>query len=83
MSGSYEEWCLNTLRFTVPGSVSIRAMDGRHHNSMKMNLRKVSTKPLSHLSIFWAGPVGNVGRDTETCWRGPRGYLKNILSNIG
>jgi len=52
MCGSYEEWCLNTLRFTMPGSVSIRAMVGRHRNSMKMNLRKKSAKPLNYESIF-------------------------------
>ena len=52
MSGSYEEWCLNTLRFTMPGSVSIRAMAGRHHNSMKMNLRKNSAEPLNYESFF-------------------------------
>ena len=61
MSGSYEEWCLNTLGFAMPGSVSIRAMAGRHHNSMKMNLRRVSTKPLSHLSIF-------LDRASWKCW---------------
>ena len=69
MSGSYEEWCLNTLRFTMPGSVSIRAMDGRHHNSMKMNLRKVSTIPLSHLSIF-------LGRASWKCWSRYRDVLE-------
>ena len=34
------------------GSVSIRAMVGRHHNSMKINLRKNSADPLNYESIF-------------------------------
>ena len=52
VGNQYEEWCLNTLRFTMPGRVSIRAMVGRHHNSMKMNLRKNSAEPLNYESIF-------------------------------
>ena len=36
----------------MSGSVSIRAMVGRHHNSMKMNLRKNSAEPLNYESIF-------------------------------
>ena len=36
----------------MPGSVSIRAMVGRHHNSMKMNLRKNSAEPLNYESVF-------------------------------
>ena len=52
VGNQYEEWCLNTLRFTMPGSVSIRAMVGRHQNSMKMNLRNNSAEPLNYESIF-------------------------------
>ena len=38
--------CLNTLRFTMPGSVSIRAMVGKHHNSVLLQISPFRAIPL-------------------------------------
>ena len=75
-------WDERQLRRVVFEYIEIHYARERKHSSngwktlqnLKMNLRKVFIQLLSYLSIFWVGPVGNVGRDIETCWRCHREY---------